>query len=131
VPDRVRILRRLNQEFNERSEGWIAAYADDAEFVMPAGWPDEPIHHGHAGIEHVVALWAENFDDYGWDEERLIETGDCVVGLYRHRGNIPGTDRRIDAEVGALFYFDGDKIIRVLTFGTWAEALAAAGLEPT
>jgi ketosteroid isomerase-like protein len=130
VSRRIEILERLNVAFNERADGWLDDYADDVEFVMPPEWPDDRVLHGPAEVERVAGLWSENLDDYGWDQERLIEADDCVVGLFRHRGRIRGTDQRVDAEVGALFYFDADdKIARVVSYGTWAEALAAAGVE--
>jgi ketosteroid isomerase-like protein len=129
VEERTEILRRLNVEFNARADGWLDFYADDVEFLMPAEWPDERVLRGRAAVDRAVSLWSENVDDYGWDEERLIETEDCVVGLYRHRGRIRGTDQRIAAEVGALFHFEGATIVRVVTFSTWAAALEAAGIE--
>jgi SnoaL-like domain len=129
MSDRTDILRRLNVEFNAGSESWVESYAADAEFVMPAEWPDKRFLRGPAEIARAADLWGENVDDYGWDEERLIETSDFVVGLYHHRGRIRGTDQRIAAEVGALFYFEGATIVRVLTFSTWAAALEAAGIE--
>ena len=60
----------------------------------------------------------------GWSKP-----SECVVGLYRHTGHIRGTEQRVESEVGALFYFTGEKISRVVTYGTWAEALRAAGVD--
>jgi ketosteroid isomerase-like protein len=129
VPDRIQILRRMNLAFNAREPDWTRPYSEDVEFVMPPDWPDDHVFRGREGIERVADLWEEQLDDYEWEEERLIEAPECVVGLYRHRGRIHGTDQHVEAEVGALFHFSGDEIVRVVSFGKWADALAAAGLE--
>jgi ketosteroid isomerase-like protein len=122
-------LRRLNVAFNERAD-WAAFYDRDTEFHMPVEWPEEPVYRGEAGLRKVVQLWTENFDEYHWEEERLIEVPpDRVVGLYNQAGQIKGTGTRIDQAIGIVFRFRGERIDRVDAFFSWEAALETAGLS--
>ena len=125
---RLEIIRRLNKAFNARESDWTRFYAEDVEFHMPPDWLDDRVLQGRTGVERGAGMWRENVDGYGWDEERLIEAPECVVGLFHHRGRIHGTDQRIEAQIGAVFYFDGELISKVVAFGTWEPALEAAGI---
>lgn len=125
---RREVLRELNEEFNSGRD-WVHFYDPEAEFEMPPEWPEEAAYRGHAGIRKALALWRENFDEYRWDEERLVEAPDCVVGLYRHRGRIRSTDTWVDQMIGCIWYFRGERIIRARGFTSWDAALEAAGLE--
>jgi ketosteroid isomerase-like protein len=122
-------LRGLNVAFNERAD-WAAFYAPGAEFHMPVEWPEEPVYRGEEGLRKVVQLWTENFDEYRWEEERLIEVPpDRVVGLYNQAGQIKGTGTRIDQAIGIVFRFRGELIDRVDAFFSWKAALEAAGVS--
>jgi ketosteroid isomerase-like protein len=121
-------LRELNAAFVGGGD-WIRFYDADAEFEMPPEWPEEPVYRGHDGIRKALQLWRENFDEYRWDEERLIEAEACVVGLYRQRGRIKGAGTWIDQAIGCLWYFDDGKIVRARGFFSWEEAMEAAGVS--
>jgi ketosteroid isomerase-like protein len=122
-------LRGLNVAFNERAD-WVAFYDPEAEFHMPVEWPEEPVYRGEAGLRKVVQLWTENFDEYHWDEKRLVEVPpDRVVGLYNMAGQIKGTETQIDQAIGIVFRFRGERIDRVDAFFSWAAALETAGLS--
>ena len=121
-------LRKLNAAFNGGGD-WIRFYAPEAEFQMPAEWPEEPIYRGHEGIRKGLRLWQENFDEYSWDEGRLVEADDCVVGLYRQRGRIKGAGTWIDQAIGCLWYFDDGKVVLARGFFSWDAAMEAAGLS--
>jgi ketosteroid isomerase-like protein len=126
--NRLDTMRRLNEAFNAGDQRWTDFYTDDAEFFMPPEWPDEALLVGPAEIDRAARMWGEQLDDYRWDVERLIETPEFVLGLYWHRGRIKGTDQQVEAQVGALFYLEGEKIGKVVSYGTWDAALASAGL---
>ena len=126
---RVEIIRRLNAELQRSRRDWLRHYAEDVEFRMPPEWPDDRVFYGPEEIARGAGLWSEQLDDYVWEEVRLVEAEECVLGLYHHTGHIRGTEQRVESEVGALFYFTGEKISRVVTYGTWAETLRAAGMD--
>jgi len=122
------VLRKLNVAFNERAD-WIAFYDPEIEFHMPPEWPEEPVYRGEEGLNKVVALWSENFDEYHWDEKELIEVPpDVVVGFYNHVGRIKGTETWIDQAIGIVYRFRGERILRVDAYFSWDVARAAAGI---
>jgi ketosteroid isomerase-like protein len=126
----VQLLREVNRRFNDGSpDDWLGFYDRDCEFHMPAEWPEEPVYRGHEGMRRVTALWTENFDDYRWDEDELIDLGDRIVGLWHHRGRLRETGDWIEQRVGTVWYFRERKILRVLSYFSWEEALEAAGVE--
>ncbi len=125
----LEILHRLNVAFNERAD-WVVFYEPDVEFHMPVEWPEDPVYRGADGLYKVVQLWTENFDEYHWEERKLIEVPpDRVVGLYNQAGRIKGTDTRIDQAIGIVFRFRGVRIDRVDAFFSWEAALATPGVS--
>jgi ketosteroid isomerase-like protein len=128
----VEVVRELNATFNgdpKNADAWLEFYDPAIEFHMPERWPEEPVYYGYDGVRRAAALWSENFDDYRWDEERLIDTGDCVVGLWHTRGRIKQGGTWIEAPVGSIWHVRDGKVLRVDTYFTWDEALDAAGLS--
>jgi hypothetical protein len=128
--ENMEIIRRLNALFNEAphdAESWLSYYDPGAEFVAPREWPERRVYSGHAGIEELANAWVASFDEYRWDEEKVLDTGECVVALWHHRGRL-GSEWA-EREIGSVWYLTGGQIVRVLLFFSWAEALEAAGLE--
>jgi ketosteroid isomerase-like protein len=125
----VELVRQQIGAWNRRAEDWPEFYDSEAAFHMPKEWPEDAVYSGHDGIRRVDALLADSFDEYHWDVERLIDSSECVIGLYRARGRIKDGGAWLEQPVGAVYDFRGDKILRVRTYFTWQEALEAAGLE--
>lgn len=125
------LIREMNSRFNRAGndvDSWIGYYHEDVEFHMPSEWPEDSVYYGRDGVRRLAALWWENFDDYRWDEEQLIDCGEFVVGLWRTRGRIKDGGAWIEAPVGTIWRISDDAAIRVDSYFTWAEALAVAGL---
>jgi ketosteroid isomerase-like protein len=126
---RVELLRGLNVAFNERGD-WLDFYAPEVEFHMPPEWPEDPVYRGEEGLREAVRLWTESFDEYRWDEKRLIDAPpDGVVGLYEQRGRIKQGGTWIEQAIGVVFRFRGGKIVRADAHFSWAAALEAAGVS--
>jgi hypothetical protein len=124
----LRIVHELNVAFNADAD-WPRFYHENADLHMPPEWPEESAYRGKAGLEQAVRAWREGFDEYHWVEERLIDADGCIVGLYYQRGRTKGGGPWIDQAIGALFWFRGEKIIRIEGFFSWADALKAAGVD--
>jgi hypothetical protein len=128
--EQLQVLRDLNKAFNAGGEEWQGFYDRRVILQMPPEWPEEPAYHGIDGLARTVGLWREGFDDYHWYEERLVDVGDGrVVGLYRQRGRIKQGGTPIEQPIGIVFWFRDLKIVRLDGYFSWAEALAAAGVE--
>ena len=130
--ENVEIVRRLNAAFNrspDEPEHWLSHYEEEAEFHPPREWPEACIYRGREEIGELARIWARSFDEYRWEEEKIIDAGACVVALWKHRGRIQGSADWVEQEVGTLWFFRGERIARTLAFFSWSEALEAAGVE--
>ncbi len=126
--DNVEIVRLLIEAWNVRAEGWVDAYASEAEFHMPPEWPGDSMYSGHDGIMRCAAELAENFDDARWEVDRLIDAGESVVVTLHVRRRIKSSGSWIEQPQGAVFDVRDRKIMRVRTYFSWAQALEAVGL---
>jgi ketosteroid isomerase-like protein len=123
------IVRGLNRAFNRRHERWLDFYDPQAEIHLPPGLPGKAVYEGLRGVEEAAGLWTEAVDEFHRDLRRLIDGGDCVVGLFRFRSRINAHSAWLSPPLGAVFYLREGKVTRVLTFFSWAEALQAGGVE--
>ena len=126
--ENVEIVRRRNEAFNSGDETWVGFFDAGVEFLSPPEFPDDSVFTGHNGIRHGAALWTQSFTEYEWHEDRVIDARNCVVGLYHHRGRIKDSGAWIERPVGAVYFLQDGKIVRVLSFFSWDEALKAVGL---
>ena len=93
-------------------------------------WIGPKVYSGHEGFRRLSEEWTENFDEYKWDVERLLDAGDKVVALIYHRGRIKDTDMPISQPIGVVWSQFRDGLVgEGRFFLTWAEALEAAGLS--
>ena len=126
--ENVEIVRRMNAAFNRGDEGWVGFYDPQVEFRTPPEWPEDSVYTGHDGVRHAAGLWAESFSEYEWTIDRLVDARDYVIALHHHRGRIGDSGAWVERPLGAVYFFRDGKIVRVLSFFSWAEALDAAGL---
>ena len=129
--ENVETVRELNAAFNRDpadTQAWLHFYDPEVEFHMPPEWPEERLYRGWDGLRDIVSRMTEVFGSYRWEGARLLDADDRVVGLWHHRGQVEGGPV-LEREVGTVFYFRGNRIIRVLGFFSWREALEAAGLR--
>jgi ketosteroid isomerase-like protein len=127
--ENVEIVREMNEAFNRGDESWVAFFDPEAQFHTPPEFPDDSVYTGHEGIRRGAAVWIESFTEYRWDLDTLFDERDCVVGLFHHRGRLKDSGAWIERPVGTLYYLRDGRIVRVLSYFSWAEALKAVGLE--
>ena len=106
---RLELIHELNVAFNA-GEDWSRFYDPEAELHTPPEWLDQSVYRGHDGLREVLRLWTESFDEYHWEEERLIAGPEAVVGLYYQRGRIKGVENWIEQPIGCVWRFRGDLI---------------------
>jgi ketosteroid isomerase-like protein len=120
----------MNALFNESPTDaeWLSHYDPEVEFQAPPEWPEGRVYRGRSAVGELANAWTESFDEYRWDEERIFDAGDRVVALWHHRGRLQGSRDWVERQIGTVWYFREGKIVKVLTFFSWAEALEAAGV---
>ena len=93
-------------------------------------WPADEVYRGHEEFRKLASEWTDQFDEYSWEEERVIEPhADVVVGLVYHRARIKGTEVPIKQPMGTVWKLENGKGREVHFFLTWREALEAVGLS--
>jgi hypothetical protein len=71
-------------------------------------------------------MWTE----YKMDVSRYLDAGgDQVVILARESGRGRTTGASVERELGEILTVRDDKLIRLVMYGSWDEALEAAGLR--
>ena len=127
--ENVEIVRRM----------WDAFLASDVPtalsfFAPDVEWdgtnlPDGQIGTGHEAILSHVARWAEAWDGWTVEVDRIVEAGtDQVVLFLRERGRSE-SGLTMDERHAELYTLSGDKIVRRQGFSDPNEALEAAGLS--
>jgi len=106
------------------AETALSFFSEDVVFEPLVAGP----YYGHAG---VVAQWMaffEEFDDYWFEADELIDAGEEVVLYWRHGGIGKASGIRVENEGGSVFTFKDGKISRVRVYADRAESLKVAGL---
>jgi ketosteroid isomerase-like protein len=124
--ENVEVVRRTLDAFNSGTEDWVACFDSEATLHDPPDWIDRTVQSGQHGIRRAVSLWTDNFTEFGWDIERLIDLDDRVVALVQQRGRIKGAEGRVEQPVGFVYDLRDAKIVRLAVYLSWAEALEAA-----
>jgi ketosteroid isomerase-like protein len=115
--------------FNRRDvAGLVEITSDDFEWVTWTGTVEPTAYHGAEGLAayfrdsdiwHVLNLEVHEYRDHG--DEVL------VIGTFHARGG--GSGAEIHAPYYSVFFIDGGKLARVLSFRTEDEALQAVRLR--
>jgi ketosteroid isomerase-like protein len=103
--------------------------ADDLEVQPFPEWVGPPVYQGMEGLAEVVGEWTENFDDYRWEVEHILDApGDQVVILARQFGRAMDQGIEVSQVVSGVFSLRAGRVFRMRYFMTWEEALTAGGL---
>jgi ketosteroid isomerase-like protein len=86
-------------------------------------------YHGHAGVVEQWSVFMEEFDDYWFEGEELIDAGDEVVLFWRHGGVGKASGIPVENEGGTVFRLTDGQISHARVYADRAEALEAAGLS--
>jgi ketosteroid isomerase-like protein len=129
--ENVEIVRRVYEAAALRDADTIfALYDPEVELnATRIGVGDLGIYHGHEGLRALFNELHQVWGDMHYDYEELIDAGDHVVAVVlRHaQGRASGVD--VEAPLALLWTLRDRKVIRLVWFGSRADALEAAGLE--
>jgi ketosteroid isomerase-like protein len=101
----------------------------EIEWVEDPQRADGRVYRGHEGVRESWMQWLENFDEYGFEVERISDHGDrvLVVGVEHGRGT--ASDVPVAARIHIVVTFREGKIVRYQEFYDEGQALAAVGLS--
>ncbi len=125
-------LRRLLEAFNGRDMERILSLPDpEFEAVIPAQLSAEPdTYRGHEGIRRYFESFYEVMDEIEFEAERFWDAGDAVVAAVHMRAKGKRTAIPVVQSFTQLWRMRGARALRVQTYVSREEALAAAGLPP-
>lgn len=127
--ERADSIREMFVAFNrEDIEASLPYMTEDVVWHSFPEWPGEDRYEGYDGIRRLTREWTENFDDYRWEVDEVIDRGDAVVVLAHHLGRSKGAGMPVSEEVGGVFtgFDEQDRPSRAYFFISWEGTLEAA-----
>ena len=110
-------------------EAVLAVIDPNAVLEDAPGLPDAGEWHGHEGV--LAGIAAEEEHQEGWTIEpvHFLDVGDEVVVLITQRAR--GRYSKIDMTrpIAHIWRFADGRAVRLRSFSSWEEALAAVGLD--
>ena len=102
----------------------------EIEWVEDPRRADRRVYRGHEGVRKSFERWLENFEEYGFKVERLVDCGDKVLAYAREEGRGSLSGGTISQRIYSVYDFRDGKIARYQEFYEERDALDAAGVPP-
>ncbi len=127
--ENVEIVRRMMDAFLAADfQTALSFYAPDVEWDG-SNLPDGQIGRGHQAILDHLTRWAEAWNDWTVEVERVVEAGgNQVIVFTRERGR-SDSGITMDERHAELYTLRDGKIVRRQGFSDPNQALEAAGLS--
>ncbi len=136
--ENVEIVHRSLNRWVEVDEG-LADTDSLYEFFAPEAvfecrdLPDSFGRDGQVDLDgflEIRATWIESYDDWSYSAEKILDAGgDKVVGTFRQRGKLRGTDGWIDMRYAIVYAVEKGMITGGRLYLNREEGLEAAGLS--
>lgn len=125
--DNVDWARRSLEHFERTGEPYLDGL-DPAVEVFDHDIPDaRNPYRGFEGVVEWLADFAESWDSYKMDVERLVDAGDRVVALFRISAVGAGSGVPVERGDGIVYTFRDGVVVRLDYFNDQRLALEAAG----
>jgi ketosteroid isomerase-like protein len=131
----------MSQENVDKARDFIAAYnrrdfdAAVESFDPEIDWvlPPRQSSDSCKGLDEVKRFWHgldETFEELRLDPQEFLDGGDHVATRLRFYGRGKGSGAEVEEEMyHQVATFRAGKMVRIEYFGSWPEALEAAGLS--
>jgi ketosteroid isomerase-like protein len=127
--ENVEIVKEAHQRFTETGEPiWERVDAETEVFDYDIPDARNP-YRGVQGITEWLADFAEAWDNYAMELERVIDVGDRVVSLFRIRAVGAGSGVPVERGDAMVWTFRDGKLARLDYFNDQGQALEAVGLR--
>jgi ketosteroid isomerase-like protein len=101
----------------------------EIEWVEDPQRADGRVYRGHEGVRESWERWLENFDEYGFEIERISDHGDRVLVVAVEHGRGSASAAEVSAHIYLVFTFRAGKVLRYQEFYDEGQALEAVGLS--
>jgi ketosteroid isomerase-like protein len=123
-------VRRFNSAFNDRDLDRMAAeVADDCQFFPLRAQLEHKAYVGRAGLQEMLADFAEDWEHVHVEIDELLDRDDLVVIVCRLQARGLASRVDLDVPIGFVCRFAGDRLVYMRTYSEQADALRAAGLD--
>ena len=124
--ENVEIVRAMIEAFAQGdAETALSYYSEDVVFQPLVAGP----YHGRAGVVAQMGTFMEEFSDYWFKGDEVINAGDKVVLFWRHGGEGKASGIRVENKGATVFTVEDGQIAHARVYLNRAEALEAAGLS--
>jgi ketosteroid isomerase-like protein len=107
---------------------FVGAFCDpDVEWFEDPQRADGRVYRGHAGVLESFKLWLDQWDEYGWETERIVDCGDDVLVYSREHGRGASSGASVSARLFTVWTIRDGKLLRYREFYDEHAALEAAG----
>jgi ketosteroid isomerase-like protein len=100
----------------------------DIEWLEDPQRADRRVSHGHEAVRNSWERWLEQWDEYGFEVERLIDCGADVLVVAHEHGRGATSGASVSARNYAVFTIREGKIARYREFYDEQAAFKAVGL---
>jgi ketosteroid isomerase-like protein len=109
-------------------DAWLGSPHPDIEFQTSGVYPGvDPTYRGIAGLRRFWTTFREPWESIHVRIDQIREVGEDVVLLGTFAGHARD-EMSVQREVAWIWRFVDDVCVRVNSYGSWKEALEAAGL---
>jgi ketosteroid isomerase-like protein len=127
--DNVALVRRAYEALNTGDvEGLVALCDQSFVLDMEERVFNPATYTGHDGIRRFHEEVGEVWEEFRWDPEELIASGDQVVALLHAQGRGRGSGLEIDRRVAMVWTIADRSAVALRLYVDPAAARAAAGL---
>ncbi|MFL5892516.1 MAG: nuclear transport factor 2 family protein [Solirubrobacterales bacterium] len=99
------------------------------EWIEDPRRADRRVYRGHEGVRESFERWLENFEEYGFEVERMVDGGDKILVYAREEGRGSLSGGIVSQRIYAVYTFRNGKVARYQEFYEEQDALEAAGLR--
>src|SRR4051794_30884905 len=123
--ENVEIIRRhLEAYLSGDNETALSHYDAEVEFDATAR-PEGRIYRGHEGVVEAMRVWRGAWEDWKFEVEEVIDSGDRVLVIGRESGRGKGSGVEIDQPTFLVFTLRDRSIVRWQGFVHRAPAIEA------
>jgi ketosteroid isomerase-like protein len=101
----------------------------EIEWVEDPRRADRRVYRGHEGVRESWERWLENFDEWGFEVERMVDCGDKVLVYAREEGRGSLSGGTVSQRNYFVYTFRDGKVARYQEFYEEQDAVEAAGLS--
>jgi ketosteroid isomerase-like protein len=130
--ENVEIVRRVTEAFAagdmETVFEWVAPEVE-WDFSNAQTWVEEPVYRGYDGILQFFRKWTEEWEDYRFEFDEVIDAGDKAVVVVRDEGTSKSARIKLERRHAEVWTLRENRVVRIEPFDHKHQALEAVGLS--